>query len=210
MPWTAGQRHLLGDSLRLAVVERRLRFETWAKDEAYMTSSSRLGRIDRLHRHLRCPFHSDVQSDCSRHIRPLPRLLLTSDVNVGHHRWTRYSVLDVCELAYRVNIHDSRRGARKRLGHPGIPDDAGPENARRGLQEEVWDDSVFCDAGEHHWPVSWVLEDKSLPSSKRFGAVFTLERSVVRVCRISTDAEAGTYVFADAFSDTPFASRSER
>ena len=119
-----------------------------------MTSSSRLGRIDRHHRLLRYPSHSDGRSGCSRRSRPLPRLLPISDVNVGHHRWTQCSVLDVCGLACRVNILDNRHGARKRLEPPGIPDGAVPENVKRGLQEEVWDDSVFYVAGEHHWHVS--------------------------------------------------------
>jgi len=148
--------HLPGDSLRSVAAERRSRSETWARDEAYMTSLSRLGRTDRHHRLPRCPSHSDGQTGCSRHSRPLPRLLLISDVSVGHRHSIRCSVLDVCELAYRVNILDSRHGARRRLGHPGIPDDAVPESAKRGLQEEVWDDSVFCVVGEHHWPVSLV------------------------------------------------------
>jgi hypothetical protein len=147
---TAGPKRLLSGSLRLAVAGRRLRSETWARDEGYMTSSSRWGRIGRPHRHLRYPSHSDEQNGCSRHNRPLPRLLLTSDVNVYHHRWTQRSVSDVCGLACPANILDSRHDVRKRLGHPGIPDDAVPENAKRGLQEEVWDDSVFYVAGEHH------------------------------------------------------------
>ena len=86
-----------------------------------------------------------------------------------------------------MNILDNRHGARKRLEPPGIPDGAVPENVKRGLQEEVWDDSVFYVAGEHHWHVSTEREQsqEGLPSGKRFLAVFALERSVIRVCKVS-------------------------
>lgn len=154
MPSTAGPKHLPGDSPHLAVAERRLRFETWAADEVYMTSPSHPYRIDRHHRHLRYPYHSDEQIDCSRHSRPLPRLLLILDVSVDPRRLIQYFVWDVYELACRANILDSRRDAMRILGHLDNPDDAVPVNARRGLQAVGWDDNVFDDGGEHRYEVS--------------------------------------------------------